>query len=205
MSAESENVYAPPSATIGEVAAPSSEFERIRSECIGRESSIKGIGSLSLLGAGLWLVGLAGMVFSGVSQRDGVGFVILMAMLAVSAAIGFGLRRLLPWARMMFTILIGLFLVFQGIALVAALAGNTRSSDLGSGAVGTIIVWLIQGAFLYTLWSRPSDVIFSLRYRAEIIPATPLIRYRSPRWMYILLGVIVLLVVIGLVAAALRR
>ncbi|RYD47808.1 MAG: hypothetical protein EOP83_27455 [Verrucomicrobiaceae bacterium] len=83
---------------------------------------------------------------------------------------GWGLRKLRPWAKIPAAILAGISLL--------------------SIPVGTVI----GGYILYLLFSAKGRMVLSPEY-ADIIAQTPHLRYRTPRWIWILLIVIILLFV----------
>lgn len=192
-----DNAYAPPTEKPQAVAVDASGFEALRRACIAKESSIKSVGLLGILGGILY--GVGGLVMSRTLPE---GRMLLLLGLfggfsAFSLLVGFGLRALQPWARLLFTGLCALSTVLQLIGM----AQSARPGEAGGKMAGLAIML----AFLAVLWTHPSATVFSLRYRREVIPATPHIRYRTPTWLWILLGVIVLAVVLVVVGAALHR
>jgi len=153
----------------------------IREEHIKHEASVKAIGWFNFLMAAIF----AGLAF--VTFRDGGG--IAAASIAVCFAVlvavaGYGVRKLFPWGRWLNVAMYG----FMVVSAFAALA-------TGGGFGGLLIPIFV----LIALLGRKSKMVFSPEYK-EIIAATPEIKYRSPRWIYVLLGLLVLVLVIILVA-----
>jgi len=174
-----QNPYAAPQIEDSPIAENSSEKEVIRKELISHEASIKTLGFLYILGAGLWLV--AG-IFSSSTFYDTeptTGIVVGGITLGISALlifVGVGLRRLKPWAR----VVAGIF--------------------CGLGLLGFPIGTIINGYFLYLLFSQKGVRVFSAEYK-EIITATPDVKFKTSKVTWIVLGVF-LLVVVGLIVAA---
>ncbi len=178
--ADAANPYAPPKAAVDDIgtgAFPAAEA--IRSEHLAHEASLKAVGLLYLLGGALNAIGALSMLVAAaaggnVQGRDGVIlltlFLGLMSALALWA--GWGLRTLKPKGRIP-------ALLVSGLGLLAF-------------PVGT----LINAYVLWLLLSKKGSLILSPEY-AAIVAATPHLKYRTPVWIWIVLGVLVL----GLVAA----
>lgn len=181
-----ENPYAPPESGIFDEATEP-EFVRIRNEHLKHETSIKGVGLLYCIGG---ILGLAGMLFVGLTM-SGVGgggsigageLLILMAIFAIYGTvlwIGIGLRRLQPWARIPAVVLAALGLL--------------------AFPLGTIL----SAYILYLIVSRKGRMVLSVGYH-EIIAATPHIKYRTPVWLWLVLGVVVVGVIALIVLANFR-
>jgi hypothetical protein len=153
----------------------SNSAELIRKEHIKHEASVKSVGLLYFLAAALML--LVG-IFSAVSGQ-GEGILIGLILLVLGAAqvwVGIGLRGLKAWARIPTAILSGL------------------------GLLGFPIGTLINGYILYLVLSAKGKTVFSDEYQ-RVIEQTPHIKYRTSIVVWILLGLLLLLVGAGLVAA----
>ncbi len=165
-----------------------SQDEQIRREHLSHEASIRSVGLLYYLGAGLCVTGLLSaaaftalpLLLLGMEQAsspntvvvitgafDVVVLLFLLGIYGLFAALFFftgrGLRRLQPWSR-----------IASGII-----------STLGLLAIplGT----LINAYILYLLLSRKATVIFSPEY-SEIIARTPHIKYKTSlgcRWQFV--------------------
>ncbi len=177
---DTANPYAPPKSTVDDVGTGAfPEAEAIRSEHLGHEASLKAVGLLYLLGGALNALGAVSMLVAAAAGgksdgRDGIIlltlFLGLMSALALWA--GWGLRTLKPKGRTP-------ALLVSGLGLLAF-------------PVGTVI----NGYILWLLLSKKGSFILSPDY-AAIIAATPHLKYRTPVWIWVLLG----LVALGLVAA----
>lgn len=183
----SDNPYQAP--TVQDVAAPAApltDAETIRNLHLKHETSLKGAGLLYLLGAvgvTLSLVGMFGAFAFGSSRGSSsvggpemlmMGLFVLIGVTQFFA--GWGLRKLRPWAKVPAAILAGVSMI--------------------NIPIGT----LIGGYILYLLFSAKGKVVLSPEY-AEIIAQTPHIRYRTPRWIWITLIIVVLLIVVGIIFA----
>ena len=74
----------------------------------------------------------------------------------------------------------------------------------GIGLIGFPIGTLISAYILYLLGSQKGVQVFSDEY-AEVIAATPHIKYRSSKLVIVLVVLLVALVVIGVVAGLMSR
>src|SRR4030095_8127226 len=90
--------------------------------------------------------------------------------------VGTGLRRLRRWARIPTGILSGI------------------------GLLGFPIGTIINGYILYLIFSQKGKVVFSDEYRA-VIEQTPHIKYRTSIVVWIVLGLLLLLIAAGIIAA----
>jgi hypothetical protein len=157
-----------------------SDSERIRKEHISHEASVKSVGFLYFLSA--LFVGLAG--FGGVmaavsSSGGGVGTplaVFFIGLCAVQIWAGMGLRQLKGWARI-------------PTGIISALG-------LLAFPVGTVINLYI----LYLLFSKKGNMVFSDDYK-RVIQETPQIKYRTSIVVWIFLGLLLILIVLGLGSA----
>ena len=171
MSAEL-NPYAAPAANVDDVADDASEAEAIRREHIKHEASIKSIGTLYYLGGGLTTLALGALLFGGLSSGSvrGLEFLPLLLMLGLCLGmlgLAYGLRGLHPWVRI-------------PTALLAAI-----------GLLGFPFGTLINGYIMYLVLSKKGKLILSRDY-ADIVAATPHVKYRTSIVVWIFLGLIVL-------------
>ncbi len=171
-----ENPYRPPE--VAEVAAEEiiSDPGRIRREHLRHEASLKGAGTLMILGGLLSGIALL-MVIPGpkpgtawIAGSDWMIVAVFGIMLVGQLGVGIGLRSLRPWS-------------WIPAIIVSALS-------LINFPLGT----LIGAYFLFLLISPKGRRILARDYR-EIVRQTPDIRYRTPLWLWILLLLIVLAVV----------
>lgn len=168
----SENPYSPPQ--VVDIPVPLlSDAEVIRKEHLGTEASIKSIGLLYWLGAAFLAV--AGFGLSAEKETAyGPALVAVFAALAILYGfMGFAIRRFKPWSRW--------------VAVILTVPG------LFKFPVGT----LISGYIIYLLLGRKGTMVFSASYQ-EIIAATPHIKYKTSKWVWIALGA--LLMIFGLIA-----
>jgi len=174
-----QNPYAAPQIEDSPIADSSSDKEVIRKELIGHEASIKGLGFLYILGGVLW--GIGGFFFvTRIFQNEPVSawmpVGLLLGFSTLVAFVGFGLRRLKPWARVVGGIFCGL------------------------GLLGFPLGTIINAYFLYLLFGKKGVRVFSDEYK-DVIAATPDVKYRTSKVTWIVLGVF-LLVVVGLIVSA---
>ena len=175
-----ENPYKAPQVEEVEAEGLISDPERIRRLHLKHEASLKGMGTLLILGAvlvGISFLGLfAAMPVSqggGMSLPQGPELVImgvLLLFVVLQLVVGVGLRRLAPWSWI------------PGI-IVAAIS-------IINFPIGTVI----GGYFLYLLVAPKGRRVLAADYR-EIVRQTPHIKYRTPIWLWVLLLVLVLAVV----------
>lgn len=163
------------------IATPAAE--ELRKTHIKHEASVKSIGILYYLGAiAVFVAGIAAAI-PGATKATGPEAifvaVFLFVLSAVQILVGTGLRRLRRWARIPTGILAGV------------------------GLLGFPIGTLINGYILYLVFSKKGAMVFSDEYQAAIAQ-TPHIKYRTSKLVWILLGLVLLLIVIGIVAAVSR-
>ncbi len=153
--------------------------EQLRKSHIGREAYVKSVGTLYFAAAGLFVVGLIGLAAlppQAAARRAGpLLWLVVGGLAALLFTTGDGLRHLRPWAR----IVSG---VFAGIGLLLFPGGT-----------------LLNGWILYLLFSKKGSVVFSEPYQ-RVIAATPHIKYRTPLYVWILLGIFLLVVAYAFVA-----
>jgi len=175
-----ENPYQTPAVT--EVATPlASDIREMREKHINHEASIKAVGFLCLLGGALLLgafafVGLESLAAGWMETSSSMSLLFEIAFGTLQLIAGIGLRQLQGWARI-------------PAAIVAAVS-------MAFIPVGTVIGIYI----LYLLFSPKGSKVLSGEYR-DIVALTPDLRYRTPRWFWILMGV-VMLILIGLLGFA---
>jgi hypothetical protein len=178
---EQYNPFAAPESLDHAKDSMGTDAERIRSALIGHEASIQSIGFLYILGS-IFAVLFGIVVTLSASQAMAVGRPATELSIALGTAafflgiglgiVGFGLRHLKSWAR----IPVG---VISGLGLIAV-------------PIGTII----NGYFLYLIFSEKGNRVFSPEYQ-EIIRQTPHIKYRTSIITKILL--VLLLIFVGLI------
>lgn len=169
------NRYAPPSARVADVVNVGSDAEAVRSEHIKHEASVKSVGILYYIGGVMMLVAtivltsifMAGAQTDSVLMPFGIIFAIYGVFIVVSFALGYGVRKLASWARIP--------------AIIVSCIG------LLGFPVGT----LINGYILYLLLSEKGRRIFEPDY-AEIVAATPHIKYRTSIVVWVVLAILIL-------------
>lgn len=168
--------------------ASSSQAESIRQAHITHEASVRSIGVLYYLGGSLVvLAGLVGL-FAPDPTRSGTTdpalskfvFVFILAFGICYIWVATGVRRLKKWARVPVGILSGL------------------------GLLGFPVGTVINGYILYLVFCKKGETVFSDDYKL-VIEQTPHIKYRTSLIIWILLGFLLLLVLLGLLAAIFAR
>lgn len=167
-----------------EGAIATTAVEEIRNHHLKHEASVKSIGVLYYLGGAALLVVGAVSLFSGGARGGGFETALMPAVLLLIGAgqiwVGTGLRRLRKWARLPTGILSGF------------------------GLLGFPVGTLINGYILYLVFSQKGKMVFSDEYQA-VIEQTPHLKYRTSLIIWILLGLVLLLVAAGLIAAIFAR
>ncbi|MFD0892284.1 hypothetical protein KBB96_12715 [Luteolibacter ambystomatis] len=170
------NPYLPPTAAPAPADAGLSSDEQLRRQCIKRESTLKSLGGLQIIGGVFLIVGILSALSRGPGQGPDnpvmAGTAVILPLALLSLVNGVGLYKLMPWARIVGTVLSCLGLL--------------------GFPIGTLINALILGAY----WSKPSDLIFSADYK-RIVAATPHVKMKTSKVM------IVMLVIFGVVVLAL--
>ncbi len=160
--------------------AATNAVEDIRKEHIKHEASVTSIGILYYLGGvGLLLMAIVTFFSNAAASRGGEAIILSIIFLMLGAGqlwVGFGLRRLRKWARIA--------------------AGSLSGIGLFGFPIGTII----NAYFLYLLFSQKGKMVFSDEYRA-VIEQTPHIKYRTSIIVWIVLGLLLLLIAIGIFGA----
>ncbi len=171
---EDLNPYAAPKAEI-EQFEHDSEVEEIRRDHLNTEASIKAVGTLYILGCVITLFGGAAVVLRWTHNANEINdpsFLPILAMLCFGVLQGFAgyaLRHFRRWSRLASTV----------ISVLGLLA-----FPLGT---------FISGYILYLLWSKKGRTVFTAEYQ-DVIAATPHIKYKTSRLVWIVLGIIILLV-----------
>ncbi len=224
MNPDNRNPFQAPTASI---AAPtltgaSADAELIRRTYLKHEASIKGIGSLSYLGAffcglavvlcGLGIIGLFTLPQANTNPEVdprimlGVFAGIALLLTVIYGGMGYGLRNLQPWAKWTTVALIGLGFLINLVQIVMALA---VSPALAVGTfIGAAIGSVIPIYVLYLMVSAKGAMVFSREYR-EVIRQTPDIKYKTSIIVKVLLVflilVLLLMVIGGILSAVMSR
>jgi hypothetical protein len=174
------NPYAPPRAHVDDVARFDSEAEEVRLEHIKHETSVRSIGILYYLSGGLMCLGALGLFFGAFAARTepmmmGLA-VVYLGLGPLMLFVARGVRQLRPWAR-------------TTTIVLAAI-----------GLLGFPVGTLINGYILYLMLSKKGKRIFEDDYK-DIIAATPHVKHRTSKLVWIALGLL-LIVFIGIIFAA---
>ena len=166
------NPYAPPKAHVDDVVAIDSNAEDVRREHIRRETSIRSIGALYYL-CGVFVAVCGVLILIAYLAVDHKPFDLgaaaaLLVIAALQFAMGRGIRRLRPWA------------------------GNIVKVVACLGLLGFPLGTLINGYILYLLLSKQGKRIFAPDY-ADIVAATPGVKYRTSAFTWAVLAVLLLL------------
>jgi cation transport ATPase len=185
----SENPYAA-SQTFDAPPAPDGEAELIRKEHLKTEASIKAVGTLYHLICVMATLSIYGMLSRGSFDRDALFLAILVVIVILFFFTAWGVRRFRPWARIVVASL-------SGIALLAYIATGgavlfNGGIHAGGDRVAMLVGVLINGSILRLMFCKKGRMVFSAPYR-EIITATPHIKYRTSKVVWILLGVLVVI------------
>ena len=169
---------------------PSQEQEAVRNTYLKHEASVQAVGSLYLLGAIiLTLAGaatLAGLTAEPgkTSAQDAVTSqvvgVLFIGLGLLQLRVGLWLRKLNPKARTPATVLSAI------------------------GLLGFPIGTLVNTYVLYLLRSKKGEMVPSSYYQ-DVISATPHIKYKTPVIVWVLLGLLVVLLILGISAAAISN
>ena len=176
---ENEPVFNPYAAPQADLTQPVPlNVEATRRHLLKHEASVKSIGILYTLG-GIGLV-LSGVSLFAVAAPEPLIAVVLLALGILQLWLAVGLRKLKKIVRIPTMILAGI------------------------GLIGFPIGTLISAYILYLLGSQKGVQVFSDEY-AEVIAATPHIKYRSPKLIIVLFVLIVAVIVIAVAAALFKR
>ena len=165
------------------VSLHSPEAEATRKEYLNHEASIRSVGFLYCLGGfAVVLLGL-GAGIGGFASKGGDGAIVgmvvgvLLCLLGVGQfMVGRGLRKLLPWTRTPTAILSGF------------------------GLLGFPVGTLVNGYILYLVLSQKGRMVLSKEY-ADVVAQTPHIVYKTSIVVKILVGLVLLLILFGVLAA----
>lgn len=182
------DLYAPPAAQIGEAPAGSTgaitEAEAVRRKYINHETSVRSVGSLHMLGALILIIPLIFFLLAAASpvgqefepSLSGAALAMNAAFALVSGmnlVLGFGLRRLRPWARWTEVVLLGVPTV-AFLIMVVTWGMPPGWGDEGFYLLGTPIAVYI----LFLLLSPKAAVIFAPDY-IEVIAKTQNVKSKS--------------------------
>lgn len=175
----SDNPYQAPA--VAEVAAVESDAESTRRMYLNHEASVKGVGSLYLLGGVLGGLGLLALFFvlasggvkDGIGGREALLTALTCGILVLQFFAGLGLRKFTKTGRI----------------LGASIAGISMIRFPIGTLIGAYILYLLLGA--------KGEMVFSPEYQA-VIAQTPHIRYRTSKVVWILLLLVLVLIVFAL-------
>lgn len=161
------------------------DVEALRREHLQHEVSVKSIGSLYLLGSALLMLagilGLVGAAGADLSEPEAIAnlvvSVIFILLSLFQGKVGLWLREVNPKARTPATILACI------------------------GLLGFPIGTIINIYVLYLLRSKKGAVVFSPAYQVAIAQ-TPHIKYKTPVLLWVFVGLLALLAIGAMVAAA---
>lgn len=182
----SENPYEAPQ-TFDAPSQSITEAERIRKEHINTEASIKAVGTLYYLVCAMAMLSIYGMLSSRPSaQAPFVAILVVVIILFFFTARG--VRKFKLWAQIVVGALSGLaFVAYIASGVVLLINGGFGSSG---DMVGMVVGTLINGSILRLVFGKKGRTVFSAPYK-EIIAATPHIKYKTSKVIWILLGVLV--------------
>ncbi len=163
-----------------------SDAEAVRREHLKTEASIKSVGILYFLGGcALLLASFASFGAFGktegiedLSRQATVG--VLFAFAIAQFIVGSAVRKLKPWSRI-------------GIGILS-----------GIGLLGFPVGTLINAYILFLTFGKKGQMVFSEPYK-EIIAATPHVKYKTSKTVWIILAVVVAIILIGIVSLAFSR
>jgi hypothetical protein len=164
----------------------STDAEAVRGEHLKTEASIKSVGILYYLGGcALLLASLASSgkfgKMDGIEDLAGQAAVGLIFVLAIAQFIvGSAVRKLKPWSRI-------------GIGILS-----------GIGLLGFPVGTLINAYILFLTFGKKGRMVFSEPYK-EIIAATPHMKYKTSKAVWIILAVVIAIILLGIVSIALAR
>ena len=174
-----ENPYEAPQ-TFDNIIAPPSDAETVRREHLNTEASIKSIGILYYLGGIAVLFMAVGSAMNPGTQEDYIlinyGVAALLLALGIFQFIaGTAVRKFKPWSR----IAIG---ILSGIGLLGF-------------PVGTVI----NAYILFLVFGKKGTMVFSEPYK-DIVAATPHVKYKTSKAVWIILGIVLAVIALGIVA-----
>ncbi len=151
--------------------------EEVRRAHLNTEASIQAVGALYYLGALILVATALGGFFTDSEANLGVRVATATLLAGVGVFqlfVGTGLRRLMPWARIPTAILSGI------------------------GMLGFPVGTLVNGYILYLVLSRKGALVFTDGYKA-VVSATPDIKYKTPKAIWILLGLLIAILFLAIV------
>lgn len=162
-----------------------SNAEVLRRQYIRHEAGVKSVGLLYLLGGAGFLLGGFGVLAGALGRLENLSEVLLPAALmtligALMIYTAINIRKLKRWTRIPIGILSGI------------------------GLLGFPVGTLINLYILYLVFSQKGQMVYSEEYQ-QVIAQTPHIKYRTSILIWILLGIVLLIVVAGLIAAMTSR
>lgn len=174
-----ENPYRAPASTAEDpsILHQPTDPESIRSAYLKHEAQVKSIGSLYWIGAFFVAMALFAAPMSALEAEHYVVLALFAVILAAQITLGYGLRRLKAWSRIPSIIL-------SAIGLLAF-------------PLGTIINLFI----MIILLSKKSRMVFSPDYQA-VISATPHMKYRTSKLVWIALGLVIAIIVVLVLTVA---
>lgn len=196
-----DDLYAPP-VSDEEVAAIPEDLEEdelvaIRRAHLKREGAIVAIGHLNLLWGVVAILSLTVSAYVGFEFSSDLSAMLYSGSQGVVAVLMIAawrpLTRLNPLGRTLYTASI-LITLMADVGMAAA-AGTFTWAD----AAGWIIGYSILTALVLVLWTSPAVMVFSARYRDEVVPNTQSLKPPMPWWFYVLLVLHLLVLVAVLV------
>jgi len=175
--AVTENPYQTPAVT--ELAAPpTSDIREVRETHLKHEASIKAIGFLCVLGGVLLLgsfafVSIETIAAGSLAESPAMTLLFEVAFGVLQVIAGIGLRQLHGWSRIPAAIVAAVSMVYVPI-----------------GTIYGIYV-------LYLIFSPKGSKVLSAEYR-QIVELTPDMRYRTPRWFWICILAVMLILIGGI-------
>lgn len=181
------NPYAPPEARVDDVSDAPAGAEAIRREYIKHEASVRSIGVLYYIGGVVMVIAAIGLLAAFLGANEVESRASLVGMLAVytplgalSIFVGRGIRQLAGWARTAVTVLSVI------------------------GLLGFPIGTLINGYILYLLHCAKGKRIFEPDY-ADIVAATPFVKYRTSAVVWVVLGLLLLVILASVLVGVMGR
>ncbi len=151
--------------------------ETIREKHLNTEASIRSLGILYYLAAiFVSFQAVTLITLPDKSQQQLAMTALMVGIVGLNVATGVGLRRLRRWAQIA--------------------AGIMSAISMMNFPIGTIIGALI----LFVLFSPKGRFVFTAEYK-QVIAATPHMKYRTAKWVWIALVVFLLLMVLLAVTA----
>lgn len=148
------------------------DAEAIREAHLKTEASIKSIGILYWLAASALVIASLPIITTTSSEEGSTVLATGVALLIVGIlqfVVGFEIRKLKSWAR--------------------SAAGIMSGIGLLGFPVGTVI----NAYILFLLFGKKGQMVFSTDYK-EIMAATPHIKYKTSKWVWIILIFVVLFI-----------